>query len=315
MPAAPPAVESSPPRPLRWHLVATSGLLMGAADAVPGVSGGTIALVLGIYDRLLASLAAVVHPPWRWKRPDVVAAIGFLLPLLAGLLAALWLGTRLLVGPKDAPGLLLRPETAPLCFGFFFGLVVCSVPEPWRRIRDRRVGLVALFAAGAVGAFLFTGLPHVSRPPELWMLVPGGALALCVMLLPGVSGSMMLVILGQYATVTGAIHDRNLLPVGATALGVVLGIALFVPLLRRLLAARHDATMAVLTGMMAGSLRAVWPWKSGFDAAAGEIVNVAPKEPIAGVIVAALAGAACVFVLRLVEARVAGPAQPEEIPA
>lgn len=293
------------PTPLPLPLAAASGFLMGSADAVPGVSGGTIALILGIYDRLLAALAALVRPPWRWKRAETIAALRLLVPLLIGLACAYWLITRLLVGPKDAPGWMLRPETAPYCFAFFFGLVLASLGEPWRRIRRPSAAAWMLAAVGAAAAWLFVGLPHSGGAPATWTLFFGGATAICVMLLPGISGSLLLVILGQYTTITGAVHNREmgtLLVVGA---GVITGLALFVPLLRRLLAVRHDATMALLTGLMAGSLRALWPWKSGYDIKKSALDNVAIEGNWPMVAVAIVLGAASVLVLRWVEHRIA----------
>ena len=306
------ADEPPPLPPLPPLLAGLSGLCMGAADAVPGVSGGTIALILGIYDRLLASIAALVRPPWLWRRADVVPALKFLVPLFAGIAAALWSVTRLLVGPKDAPGLLLRPETAPFCFAFFFGLVLLSLGEPWRRIRKRTPLAYVLALLGAAGAFLFVGLPHETGVPETWKFVPGGALAVCVMLLPGISGSLLLVILGLYTTVTGAFHGGPLVVLVAFAGGVVLGLAIFVPLLRKLLAVRHDATMAVLTGLMAGSLRALWPWKSGYDIKHEALDNLPPGDHVPGVIAAAVVGAVCVFALRWIERRIEERSQPEQ---
>lgn len=301
--------------PLPPLLAGLSGFCMGAADAVPGVSGGTIALILGIYDRLIGSIAALVRPPWTWRRAEAVPALAFLAPLGAGLLGALWLVTRLLVGPKEEPGLLLRAETAPYCFAFFFGLVLASLGEPWRRIRDRRVSAWMLAVLGAAGAYAFVGLPHAAGgAPSTWMLVPGGALAICVMLLPGISGSLMLVILGLYTTVTGALHDVHVVPLLAFASGVLLGLALFVPLLRKLLAVRHDATMAALTGLMAGSLRALWPWKSGYDIKREALHNLPPGDGVPGVLAAAVVGALCVFGLRWIERRIEERSVPAERP-
>ena len=305
-PTEPPVTPPSLPAPL----AALSGFLMGSADAVPGVSGGTIALILGIYDRLLAALDALVRPPWRWRRAEAVRALAFLAPLLAGLLAAYWLVTRLLVGPTEAPGWMLRPETAPYCFAFFFGLVLASLPEPWRRIRRPRAMAWWLAAVGAVAAWVFVGLPHAVGAPATWMLFHGGALAICVMLLPGVSGSLLLVILGQYTTITSAVHDRQVVPLLVVAAGVVAGLAVFVPLLRRLLVARHDATMAVLTGLMAGSLRALWPWKSGYDVKKAALDNVGVATNWPAVLAVAALGMASVLLLRWVEHRL----QPAPIP-
>lgn len=300
--------------PLPAPLAAGAGLLMGAADAVPGVSGGTIALVLGIYARLLEAIARVLALPRALRTPagrrGLAAALGFLGPLGLGILAALYLGTRLLVGPAEAPGWLRRPDTAPLCYAFFFGLVLVSLGEPWRRVRARRAAGWALAGAAALLAAWFVGLPHAARAPEPWMLVPGGALAISVMLLPGVSGSLLLLAIGQYTTVAGALHDPRPGLLLLFALGVLLGLLAFVPLLRRLLARRPDLTLMALTGLMAGSLRALWPWKSHYDVAdagAGPVRNLWPDAPTPAVALAFLLGAAAVALLRRFERRLAGP--------
>jgi putative membrane protein len=284
---------------------------MGSADAVPGVSGGTIALVLGIYARLLEAIAVVLAAPGLLRSPEgrrrLALALRFLAPLGLGIVAALYAGTRLLVGPDDAPGWLRRPETAPLCFAFFAGLVLASLGEPLRRVERRTPSGWALAAAGAAVGWWVVGLPHAGRAPEPWMLIPGGALAISVMLLPGVSGSMLLLVLGQYTTVMGAIHDRDLGTLGLFAAGVLAGLACFVPALRALLARRRDATLMALTGLMAGSLRALWPWKSHYDvgdATRGPIENLAPADGAGLALAFAVLGASAVIGLRALERRI-----------
>ena len=281
---------------------------MGAADAVPGVSGGTMALIVGIYERFLAALSVAVRIPRLIGsapgRRQIAEALRLLIPLGLGLIVAYFLVTRLLVGPTDAPGWLRRVETAPLCYGFFFGLVLLSLWEPWRRMRTVTPASWVVAGVFALGAAWFVGLPYATEAPKTWMLIYGGALAVSVMLLPGISGSLLLVILGQYTTVAGALHDRDVMRLGAVALGILLGLALFVPWLRKLLRHHHDLTMAALTGLMAGSLRALWPWKSGYDLKASRLDNIGVQDDWPWVLLAALVGALGVRALAALERRI-----------
>lgn len=290
------------------HLSLASGLLMGSADAVPGVSGGTVALIIGIYDRFIESLSTMVRSPLlvgsAEGRQRIGRALALLVPLGVGLLTAYYIVTKLLVGPVESPGILLRPETAPICYGFFFGLVLVSLREPWRRIRAPGSGHVLVAAAGCVLAALFVGLPHHAGEPAPWMLFLGGAGAIAVMLLPGVSGSLLLVILGQYATVAGALHDRNLAVMAIFVGGIAFGVVLFVPCLRYFLRHFHDLTMAALTGLMAGSLRALWPYKVNYNPKAGPLTNVGIGDHLPYVIAAAVAGGAVVWLLARLEQRI-----------
>ncbi len=313
-------MKASPPDPLAPHLpvplVLGAGVLMGSADAIPGVSGGTIALILGIYSRLVEGIARVLngHKALRdaQARRALWAALRFLIPLGVGIVTALYVGTRLLVGPQDAPGWLRQADTAPLCYAFFFGLVLMSLREPLRRVSVRRPSGWMLAGVTALGAAWFVGLPYASQAPDPWMLVPGGALAIAVMLLPGVSGSLLLLVLGQYTTVAGALHDRDMGVLGLFLLGVLLGLLFFIPFLRWLLARYHDATLMALTGLMAGSLRALWPWKSHYDvkdSAAGMMENVAASTPSVGLLVAFVLGGASVIGLRWFERHLEGRAQ------
>ena len=279
-PASPVAASVSPLRAV------LSGLAMGTADAVPGVSGGTIALILGIYERLIGALhdgTSVVRRPLdgeSWRR--LAGSLRFLLPLLAGIGAAYWAATRLLVGevPRAAPGeeaehagrlladpppgWLLRADTAPIVFAFFFGLVVASIPEPWRAKRGHKgVDWLVALAGAALAAALSVSSPAAGSTTP-WALVAAGAVAVSVMLLPGVSGSLALLVLGMYQPISGALHSREWEVLAWVALGLVTGVALFVPLLRLLLDRAHDRTMSFLSGLMAGSLVALWPWKTHY---------------------------------------------------
>jgi putative membrane protein len=290
------------------HLNLASGLLMGGADAVPGVSGGTIALIIGIYDVFIESLSTVVKTPILIRNPEgrarIIGALKLLVPLGIGVLISYFLVTKLLVGPSDDPGVLLDEDTAPYCYAFLFGLVLVSLREPWRRIKNLNASHFVVAAAFAGGAALFVGLPYRAADPALWMLALGGAGAIAVMLLPGVSGSLLLVILGQYATVTQAIHDRDLTVIAVFGAGMVGGVITFIPLLRHALKSHHDLTMAALTGLMAGSLRALWPYKSNYVPKVGEMQNVGIGDGLPIVIVCLLAGGGVVWLLSKLEHRI-----------
>ncbi len=303
-PSQGPQTEALPPQ-----MAVLSGMLMGGADAIPGVSGGTIALILGIYDRFIDSLHQVIRAPLHFRKPEerksIIEALRFLVPLGIGVAIAYVLVTKLLVGKTENPGLMIRPETAPACYAFFFGLVLVSLREPWKRISKISSVHFGVALLGCAAAALFAGLPHSSQEPAKWMLLLGGAGAISVMVMPGVSGSLLLVILGQYQPIVNAVHDRNFGVVGIFLIGIVLGIITFIPLLRQMLKRHHDLTMAGLTGLMAGSLRALWPWKEGYDVKATQMSNTAIDGHLPSVIIAALCGAAVVFLLAMLEKRMA----------
>ena len=270
---------------------------MGSADAVPGISGGTVALVIGLYRRLIDSIATVLEYPRRRDFEALRAPLAFLLPLGLGMAAAYWLVSRLLIGPESNPGILLRETTAPLCYGLFSGLVAVSLREPWRRIDAPQREHLAFAGAGAVATFVVLGLPFATSTPAGWMLPVGGALALTAMLLPGVSGSLVLVMLGQYATIAGAVHDLRLAPLLWFGSGGLVAALVVVPRLQRLLIERPGRTLAVLTGVMAGSLRALWPWKASYDVRAGDLSPQFVGENWPEVALAALLGGMLVLVL------------------
>ncbi len=294
------------------HLSVLSGLLMGGADAIPGVSGGTIALILGLYERFIESLSQVVRAPFSLRDPGGRASLGkalrFLIPLGVGVAIAYVLVTKLLVGKSENPGLMIRAESAPYCYAFFFGLVLVSLQEPWKRILAKGASHWLAAALGCIAAAAFAGLPHVGTSPETWMLVLGGAGAISMMILPGVSGSLLLVILGQYQFIVNALHDRDFATFGIFVFGIGLGVISFVPLLRKVLSRHHDLTMAALTGLMAGSLRALWPWKTSYDIKAGQMSNAGIGDGVLLIGLAALAGAAVLFFLHILERRLEGEA-------
>lgn len=243
------------------HLL--QGLLMGGADVIPGVSGGTVALIIGIYERLVAAIGAIasavialLRRDWRsarghWRRAD----IRLLIPLLAGITVAIGIGSVLL------PLLIERYPVATSAL--FFGLIAGALPIPWRRVRQPRPALVGLALAGALAAFGVTGLtPRELPDPALLVVFAAAAVAICAMILPGVSGAFLLLIMGIYEPTLHALRGLDAAYVIVFVLGAGTGLALFSKLLSWLLDQRHDPTMAVLVGLMAGSLRRLWPWQA-----------------------------------------------------
>ena len=235
---------------------------MGAADSVPGVSGGTMALIVGIYEDLIASIGSGFRALLSLVRLRLPEALGHLREVHWGLVVPLvfGIGSALVVAARFIPHLL---GTYPHHMrGLFLGMVAASIAIPWRRI-DRvtpRLWLITIVAA--VAAFLFSGLPTASgaEPTKLVVFV-SAAVAICAMILPGVSGAFLLEVLGMYEPTLGALNDRDVAYVLTFGAGAALGLGSFSLLLKELLARRHDETMAALVGLMAGALRALWPWQ------------------------------------------------------
>lgn len=237
------------------------GVLMGAADVVPGVSGGTMALIVGIYARLIESISNAVRSLPRAVRGGPAAGIESLrlvewtlvLPLGAGIVTAIIVGSAFIPDLLDDHPVQMR--------AIFFGLIAASVLLPWRRIGAHTPRTVAVLVAGGIAAFVFSGLPDTTASdPSMIAVFFAASLAICAMILPGVSGSFLLLVLGMYEPTLDAVHDRDLVYVAVFLAGAVLGISLFSALLRWLLAHAHDLTMAALVGLMVGSLRALWPF-------------------------------------------------------
>ncbi len=275
-----------------------SGFIMGSADVVPGVSGGTMAFILGIYQELIDSIRAFLSPDafkmafrFQVKKAYRTLPWPFLLSLGLGILTAI-----VLLSSKIKWMLDHKPA---LIWSFFFGLVLASIFAVFHRVSkwsfDRIIGALA----GAAAAWIIVGLPLTRHPPAgLWYIAVCGAIAICAMILPGISGSFILVLMGKYETVLGAVHNlksgtdvsQNLLILAFFIVGIVVGIGSFVRLLGWLFRKYHDLTVAVLIGFMAGSLRKVWPWK-GPDG----LENVLPARFDSGV-----AGAVALGVLGFV---------------
>ena len=243
---------------------AARGLLMGAADVVPGVSGGTVALLLGIYTRLIDTvrtaagvLGALLRGRWRdaWHRLRSFEW-SFALPLVVGIAVAV-------VALASVIDELLTDEPEVMA-GLFFGLVAASVVVAWKMVEKPSAGLA--LTALAVGGLFFWLLGLQSGPVDDQTeiaLFGAGIVAVCAMLLPGISGAFILLMLGVYPAAIAAVDDWIWADLAALAAGAVLGLALFSNLIGRVLHRWHDPTLAVMVGLLMGSLRVLWPWPAG----------------------------------------------------
>jgi len=239
------------------------GALMGAADVVPGVSGGTMALITGIYPKLLSSIASFDLAALRMLvRGDVVGAWNhvngrFLIFLVLGI------GFSIL---SLAQGILWAMDAHPLpLWSFFWGLIAASAWTLQRQLGQLTWSkTMVLVLAAATGASFVLIAPR-ELDPALWMYFAAGFVAICAMILPGVSGSLLLLLMGMYQPVLLALKSFDLLVVVVFAAGAAGGLMSFSRLLRYLLSRHHDLTLAALTGFLWGSLTMVWPWRSEGD--------------------------------------------------
>lgn len=232
---------------------------MGVADLIPGVSGGTIALLYGIYDELLLSIKVVTGRvpkamlQGKFKHAWNLIPFSFLLPIFIGIVVALIALVQIITHLLEAYPVYI--------WSLFFGLIVGSAYLISKRIRRWSVSSYAFAASGAIGAYLLVGLPAVSAEVSMLAMVATGAIAICAMVLPGISGSLIMVLLGQYENVITALSELQLKLLAAFAVGALGGLAFFSRLLSWLLHRYHAATLAFLVGLMLGALRTVWPWK------------------------------------------------------
>ncbi|WP_239495303.1 DUF368 domain-containing protein [Salinicola halophilus] len=235
------------------------GMGMGAADAVPGVSGGTIALIVGIYQELIETIKRFgPHAVTVWRREGVGAAIaylnlGFLAPLVLGILISLVTVAHLVTWLMQRHELLLN--------AFFFGLVLASVWAVWRQVGHWRWRYLSPVLLGAmVAIYLPTLLPDMSQAGN-GVLFLAGAIAISAMLIPGVSGSFLLLVMGLYATVMNGIKSADVTLIAVFGAGCAVGLFTFSRLLSWLLRHHHGVTLMSIAGFILGSLPQLWPWR------------------------------------------------------
>jgi putative membrane protein len=280
------------------------GALMGSAEVVPGVSGGTLALIVGIYQTLINSIADLVLSVRQLvglspgKASTKVAVTTFkslpwrlLIPVGIGMIAAVILGAKLI-----EPLLVEQPVAMK---ALFFGLVIAGTYVPAHMVT--KVGgwsssYLVLALISAVIVFFLTGLPRGEMAdPSLIVVFFSASIAICALVLPGVSGSFLLLTVGMYDPTIAAVNDRNFGYLAVFALGAILGLALFVSLLKWLLENRARVTLVVITGLMIGSLRALWPWQGS----EGELL--APTDQVGIALVLCIGGAVFVAILLVLE--------------
>ncbi len=247
-------------RTLKDYLtISLKGIGMGAADVVPGVSGGTIAFITGIYEELINSIKSINFSSlkllFQGKISDFWKAINgtFLFSLIVGIFISILSLAKLIE--------FLLEDYPVLIWSFFFGLVVASAVFVAKKIKKWNAGIVTGAIAGTVVAYWITIISPAEANTSYYFIFLSGAIAICAMILPGISGSFILVLLGMYKFILGAITDFNLLIIITFLIGAAIGIIAFSNVLSWLLRKFHDITVAVLAGFMIGSLNKVWPWK------------------------------------------------------
>ena len=242
-----------------YAIISLKGLAMGAADAVPGVSGGTIAFISGIYEELVATISNVNIALFKtlfskgfkafWEQANG----NFVLALLSGVIISYVSFMRL-------AKYLLENEPV-LIWAFFFGLIIASIYFVGKQIKTWNMAAVLALIIGAGIAFFVSSLPTMATNNSPFFLFFAGAIAICAMILPGISGSFILIILGAYKTLSDAIHDIDIKKLMLFVAGAVIGLLSFSHVLKWLFKHYHNITLALLTGFIFGSLDEVWPWK------------------------------------------------------
>ena len=240
-------------------IVSLKGMAMGAADVIPGVSGGTIAFISGIYEELIESIRSINGKALRvlfkegipvfWKHINGT----FLFSLVLGILISVISLARVLEH--------LLVNHPVYIWSFFFGLVIASAIYIARTIKRWNYKLVLSLIAGIAIALVITSITPARTSEAYWFIFLSGALAICAMILPGISGSFILLLLGKYQFILNAVNELKLDIVAVLALGAVIGIISFSNLLSWLLKKYHDLTIAMLSGFMIGSVNKIWPWK------------------------------------------------------
>ena len=256
-----------------YLIITLKGLAMGAADVVPGVSGGTIAFISGIYQELIDSINNVNLSVIKTLKKDGLKATwkqvngSFLLALLTGI------GISILTFSKVITHLL---ETQPiLVWSFFFGLIIASITLIWKEITSWKLVDILFLLIGITISYYITIARPVSSPDSYWYLFLSGFIAIIAMILPGISGAFILLLMGSYETVIGTINTfregltsanseiltQALLKLGIFALGCIIGLKSFSKVLHWMFANHKNTTLTLLVGFMVGSLNKVWPWK------------------------------------------------------
>lgn len=255
-------------------LLFLKGMAMGAADVVPGVSGGTIAFISGIYDELLDSLKRLTPAALSvWYRQGWRAFWGqingtFLLTLFSGVLLSVFSLANIVSYALEYQAILV--------WGFFFGLILAAIIYIGKQLPLRDPAVWVALAVGTLVALAISVSKPAQLPGDWWMIMAAGSIAICAMILPGVSGSFILLLMGVYPIILRAVSELNFVLLGSFLIGAVVGLLLFSHFLSWLLHRFRIMTLAVLTGFLVGSLNIVWPWKQTLETFTDQHGNEVP---------------------------------------
>lgn len=242
-----------------YLMIGLKGIAMGAADVVPGVSGGTIAFISGIYEELLETISKVNFNALKVLKQDGIKAAwnningNFIAALLSGIAISIISLAKLITYLMEFHTVLL--------WSFFFGLILSSIYLVGKKIKQWNVPKIISLIIGSAIAFYITILPPMSSPEALWFIFISGAIAICAMILPGISGSFILLLLGSYEYVLTSLKDIKITVIAVFAAGCITGLLSFSRFLNWMFKKHHDLTVALLTGFLVGSLNKIWPWK------------------------------------------------------
>lgn len=294
------------------------GMGMGAADIIPGVSGGTIAFITGIYEELINSIKSVNGQLLQKLMKEGVAAAwnhingNFLVAVFSGVLFSIFSLARVISW--------LLQVYPMLVWAFFFGLIIASAWHVGKKISNWNVAIILVMLAGAAIAAWITVATPATTPDASWFIFVSGAIAITAMILPGISGSFILLLLGKYEFILGAVKDFDIITIILFALGCVVGLISFSNVIAWFFRKFPNGTMALLTGFMLGSLNKLWPWKEVLTYrinSAGEQVPLLEKSispfvyeqttgnphQLVPIILCALLGFLLIFTFDVMEAR------------
>jgi putative membrane protein len=243
-----------------YIVIGLKGMAMGAADVVPGVSGGTIAFISGIYEELLESISNV-----NFKLLKTLKAAGIKgawKQVNGAFLMALFIGICISIFSLAKTIKWLLENEPVILWSFFFGLVLASIIYIGKQISKWNALAIVILIIGAFVAYYITTLnPLVTENSSLLFMFLAGAIAICAMILPGISGAFIMVLLGAYKPILSAVNDRDYKTVAAVFFGAIFGLLAFSKILKWLFTNYKNYTLAVLTGFIVGSLNKIWPWK------------------------------------------------------
>lgn len=293
-----------------YAMLMLKGMGMGAADVVPGVSGGTIAFIAGIYDELINSIKSINRESLTMLFTGKFKAFAkkinapFLLALISGIAISVFSLAKLITW--------LLTEQPILIWAFFFGLVLASTWFVMKDIREWNVKTIPTFIAGAAIAYYITVATPADTPSNLLFIFCCGAIAICAMILPGISGSFILVLLGKYFYIMDAVKTFDIVILAVFGAGAFIGITTFSRVLSFTLRRFRNMTLAMLTGFMLGSLNKVWPWKETTEMTInGETFaaesNILPNVYVTEAIGLMAIGFASVYILEKLSNKISQP--------